>query len=279
MSIDHRHLGMIESGKLIPFRRGTFDELTNFNTYLETVHRLTDYGAVATLVGAGTSKEEFDAEWRMITAIGVDGDLMSRVEIFDEADLEAALARFEELSRPIPKLQNAASQVTERFWAHFATRDWDAMAEVLTDDSSSDDRRRLTGSGVLRGRETGIADLRAIAGVGATNYAPTVIATRGERLVLGHFRVTGADPNPETFYIEMLGVVEVDADNRIVARVAFDADDFDGAFEELESRYLAGEAAAYSAMWSVIAQGYSALNKREIPETTPIGSPSTAVHG
>ena len=45
----------------------------------------------------------------------VDGDLINRCEMFDEADLDAALARFDELSRPAPRLENAASQVDERF--------------------------------------------------------------------------------------------------------------------------------------------------------------------
>ena len=58
----------------------------------------------------------------------VDGDLVNRCEVFDEADLDAALARFEELSRPAPRLENAASRVYERFQAYFAARDWDAMA-------------------------------------------------------------------------------------------------------------------------------------------------------
>ena len=49
----------------------------------------------------------------------------------------------------------------------------------------------------------------------------------------------------------------------------FDLDDIDAAFEELDARYLAGEAAAHAHTWSVIAQGYAALNRRELPATTP----------
>ena len=64
----------------------------------------------------------------------VEGDLFNRCEIFDEADLDAALARFEELHPQAPRLENAASQVGERFWKYFAARDWDAMAEMLADD-------------------------------------------------------------------------------------------------------------------------------------------------
>ena len=67
----------------------------------------------------------------------------------------------------------------------------------------------------------------------------------------------------------MLGVVEIDADNRAAAVVAFDPDDIDAAFEELDARYLAGEAAAHAHTWSVIARAYAALNRHELPATTP----------
>ncbi len=60
----------------------------------------------------------------------VEGDLISRCEIFDEADLDAALARFDELQPQAPRLENAASQVVERFWKYFAAREWAAMAET-----------------------------------------------------------------------------------------------------------------------------------------------------
>ena len=48
-------------------------------------------------MSSGISQEGFDAEWRMIDIFTVEGDLISRCEIFDEADLDAALARFDEL--------------------------------------------------------------------------------------------------------------------------------------------------------------------------------------
>ena len=79
------------------------------------MHRLSDLGAVVTHAASGTSHEGFDAEWRESTCLTVEGDRISRCELFDEADLDAALARFDELSRPAPRLENAASQVDERF--------------------------------------------------------------------------------------------------------------------------------------------------------------------
>ena len=63
----------------------------------------------------------------------------------------------------------------------------------------------------------------------------------------------------------MLSVVEIDADDRIVARVVFDLDDIDAAFEELDARYLAGEAAAHAQTWSVITQ----CLRRAQPTRTP----------
>ena len=46
----------------------------------------------------GTSQEGFDAEWRIVELLTVEGDLVNRCEIFDEADIDAALARFDELT-------------------------------------------------------------------------------------------------------------------------------------------------------------------------------------
>ena len=66
----------------------------------------------------GTSQEGFDAEWREIDIFMVEGELISRCELFDEADLDAALAKFDQLSRPAPRLENAASQAFERYLAH-----------------------------------------------------------------------------------------------------------------------------------------------------------------
>ena len=73
----------------------------------------------------------------------------------------------------------------------------------------------------------------------------------------------------------MLGVGEIDAEDRIVAAIAFDPDDIDAAFEELDARYLAGEAAAYAHTWSVIAQAYAAFNRHEATPRRRTGSTST----
>jgi hypothetical protein len=205
----------------------------------------------------------------MIDLFMVEGDLISRCEIFDEADLDAALARFEELQPQAPRLENAASQLIRRFQAYFAARNWAAIAEISADEIFTDDRRSVVSSGVLRGRDIDIANIQATADVGVTDLTQTVIATRGERLALARLRLSGRDQRPEAFHTEVLGIVEIDADNRFAARILFDLDDFDAAIAELDARYLAGEAAAHADTWSVIAAAQSGFNRQELPATTP----------
>ncbi len=67
------------------------------------------------------------AEDRILT---VEGDLINRGELFDEAELDAAIARFDQLSRPVPRLENTASRAYAHFITYFNARDWDTMAEI-----------------------------------------------------------------------------------------------------------------------------------------------------
>ena len=70
-------------------------------------------------------------------------------------------------------------------------------------------------------------------------------------------------------------IVEIDADERIVAVVAFDLDDIDAAFAELDARYLAGEAAAHARTWSVIAGTMPRSIGTNFPRQRQTGSSST----
>ena len=221
------------------YLHASWDLTPDLRMYIETVHRLSDVGGVITLVVNGTSREGLDAEWRIAEILTREGDDGKRCEVFDETDLDAALARFDELSKP--RLENAASQAYERLRARFEIRDWAAIAEMLADLHYSDDRRRVINAGTFRGRDAEIASMRASADLGVTSLTSVVIATRGDRLAL--CRTRGATSGAESFDTELLRIVEIDAAGRLVARVVFDLDDIEAALEELDTRYLAGEAA------------------------------------
>lgn len=268
-SIDHRRGTAFAPGDLIAYVRAAWDLGQDGSTYIEAVHRLNNIGAVVAHVTNGNFQEGFDAEWREVFLLTIEGGLLSRCELFGEGDLDTALARFEELGRPTTRLENAASRAGERYLAQFAAHDWDAMAETLSEDFSNDDRRRVVGAGIQHGRDAQIAHMRTVADLWTTKVMPTTIATRGRRLALMRLRFSGRDQGPETFLTEVLGVLEIDSDERIAAVVFFEVDDFDVAIAELDARYLAGEAAPYARAWQVITRGYAAANRNEVPGMTP----------
>jgi hypothetical protein len=259
---------MIEAGGIREYLRATWNSSPQSGIYVEAVHGLSDLGAVVTHVINGTSQEGFDAEWRVIDLVAIEGQLLNRCELFDETDLDAALARFEELRPQTRRLENTASQVWERFQASLAAEDRAAMAAMTAEDGVIDDRRRIVGAGIQRGRDVNVANMRASFEIGIENVTATVIATRGERLVLDRVRFSGRDQAPDPFHTEMLRVLEIDAEERIAAGIFFDPDEINAAFAELDARYLAGEGAAHAHAWSVIAGLYAGFNRRELPATT-----------
>ena len=174
----------------------------------------------------------------------VDGEMVSRMEVFDEGDLDAALAKFEELSRPAPHLENTATRVFERLYSHVAAGEWHAVAQITAENVCVDDRRRVVNAGILHGRDANIKDAQATADVGFMMTMLGVLATRGGRLALTGIRVSGRDP--KAIQNDALEIIEIDAGDKVAAVVVFDLDDFDAAITELDARYIAGEAAAHS---------------------------------
>src|SRR6202042_1165107 len=80
--------------------------------------------------------------------------------------------------------------------------------------------------------------------------------------------VEDRDLGPKAFVTDVLGIVEINADERIVAFVSFELNDFESALAELDVRYLAGEAAAHANTWSVISGGHAALSRNQLPPVT-----------
>lgn len=268
VNIDHRRGITFEPGDIVRYVEATWDMAPDVKMCIETVHRLTDTGSVITHIGRGTSREGFDAEWRETALFIFEEDRIKRCEMFDETDVEVALARFEELHAQTRRLENAASQADDRFFAYFGTRDWEAMAEILADDSFIDDRRRVVNVGAWHGRDVVIANIRALAEMAST-ITSAAVATRGDRLALVHICAPSRDLRHGEFDVEMLGVAELGGDGRIMGHVLFDPDDFDAALAELDARYLAGDAAAHAHTWSVISGVPARFNRRELPATMP----------
>src|SRR6202035_88237 len=210
VNIDHRRLAPIADGDLDAYLLATWYLSPQSGIYVEAVHRLDRIGAVVTHVLNGISQQGFDAEWRTVALTTYEGDRIDRCEVFDESDLDTALARFEELQPKARRLENAASQVVARFWAYFEARDWDAMAETWAEDYCTHDRRRVVNAGVLRGRADHLTNMRAVTEVGFERITSTVIATRGQRLALIRVHSSARGSAPGEVTAEMLSGVEID---------------------------------------------------------------------
>ena len=194
------------------------------------------------------------AEWRAINLVDRRRRQISRLEFFDEADLDAALAKFDEFSRPAPQLENTATKVEERFQACFAARDWAAMAR---DTGRRHFRRRSSARSERRHPTRSRRQDRGHAGDRRPRYQERDVDRdrhpRAAPCPGAYPPLRGEIERPDAFHTEMLGIVEINADSRMAARVLFDLEDIDAAFEELDARYLAGEAAAHAHTWSLIA--------------------------
>jgi hypothetical protein len=165
-------------------------DLAGLHVYAEADHRLTSRGAVVSHVAVGTSQAGFDAEWRMVYFAFLDGGLLTRGEIFEDANLDAALARFEELNAPTRLPANAASRAYKRLRAMFAARNWDALTDLLDENIRTDDRRRVINAGIRKGRDAALAELSSFIDIGAQTIASDVIATRGDRLALHRWAIS-----------------------------------------------------------------------------------------
>src|SRR6202012_3265535 len=206
---------------------------------------------------------------RAVNVSTVDGDMVSRSEIFDEADLDAALGRFDELDRPAPLLGNAATQLWVRLADAFNRRDLAGFLALSTAGLRYEDRRkglRDEFEGASAQRKSVLAMFEA--SPSSVQMTAEPIAIRGSRLSLNHvcYRDTEYDDQPIT--VEMLQIVEVSEAGLLHFSVSFDPDDVDAAFAELDARCLAGEAAAHARTWSAIAGVYSSFNRHELPATT-----------
>ncbi len=231
-TVDHRLGTPFASSDLITSIRTSLDLTPDLNIRIAAVHRLSTFGAVVTHTANGTSHEGFDAEWREVSLVIADGDTGQPPASCSTRQTSMPRSpALGELQPQARRLENAASQVAERYWAYFESRDWDAMAELLADDVSTEDRRRVVNSGLRKGRNAVCAEISGFAEIGVTEVTSDIIATRGGYLALSRARSWGHDHRPEGFHAEVLHVIEIDAHERIAAILAFDLDDIDASLQ------------------------------------------------
>jgi ketosteroid isomerase-like protein/tetratricopeptide (TPR) repeat protein len=243
-------------------RFGGTGDRRNKDEYVENIRALDDLGvrgelrldhlphisataAVAATTWYGTRKGgEFETSQCVVCTH--DGQRFHSWEIFDPDQLDAALARYEELtvdSTP-ERFANAASRTIQKFARAWRERDWDGVVALTAPTHQMDDRRPL-----MRMQISGpefFANERMLFQETASQWRGELLATRGERLALLRMRFTAEADGSGPMAVEMFDVIEVDDAGRRAALVVFDLDSLDAAYAELDRRYVAGEGAGWA---------------------------------
>jgi ketosteroid isomerase-like protein len=164
-----------------------------------------------------------------------------RIDHYDLERLDLALARFEEL-RPDPLRipPNAATRAADRIRAFIAEGDWPALRALTTPDFTFDDRRkRALVSGDLELYARNLEVVRSYPNLKVTRE---LLSTVGDRISVARVAYT-AGPEGSAFEGEFLLLTEVDAAGQTRLVIHFDFEDRGAAFEEAQTRFVAGEAA------------------------------------
>ena len=267
VNIDHRRAVGSAPGDMNTYVSAFWSLVPDISTRIEAVHRLSNLGAVFTHTESGTSHEGFDAEWREVALLTFVGDAINHCELFDESDLDAAIARFDALNAPAPQLENTATHVNMVIADAFNRRDLAGYLGACAADARYDDRRKGLRSEGPISAEFGHALLFDAAESWRLEVEP--VALRGQHLALSRFVFRDADEADRPIAVDALVALEVNADQLVTYCLIFDPGDLGAALEELDARYLAGEAAAHAHTWSVIANANALFNRHEMPPTAP----------
>lgn len=262
---DHRAGANHAPGDMKAFVSESWGDTPDIRMHMEAVHALADSAVVVTTVLTGTSTQGFEAEWRSIGVVAFDGALSARTELFDESALDSALVLFSEITGSAGRLENSATRTAAHLRAAFARRDWSVIEGLFSVEVVGKDRRDVIGGSRLVGRGAEVANLQTMADLGATRIDSSTLAIRGDRLALHRTSVSGDGNDAE---VELLTLFEAGADGRITANLHFDAHDYQGAFAELDDRYIAGLAEEPARAYATIARGFAEIAQGRIPAVT-----------
>ncbi|MBV8983989.1 MAG: nuclear transport factor 2 family protein, partial [Acidimicrobiia bacterium] len=248
--IDHREAGFgeLDGAGHLAYVQALIHQAPDSTWRIAAVPRMTACGALAVLRVAGTDINGGLFEILVLSVSVVADGRLQRLEVFPIDDLPAADARLDELTVPRQPdyLHNAAMSMVERLRGFQRGHDWESLAAGIAEDAVVEDRRALIQMRT-EGRGDVVRSFRSIVDIGVTEFTVTPVATRGQRLALGRCLYRAGDAEGEA-----LQVFEATVDGTLAGMCIFDPDDLDAAFDELDRRFAAGEAAG-SAGWRVMA--------------------------
>jgi tetratricopeptide (TPR) repeat protein/ketosteroid isomerase-like protein len=281
--VDHRSMGLgAQRGReaLVEGFRALEQLSARFEMSIGDILALRPDALVVRWINRGTLREgggAYERVFLVLVVFGADG-LVAHDEWFDPDRETEALARFDALATAAPPawFENAATRSSDRVQAAANARDWDRVAAELAPGFSGSDRRRLFRQDLDRNRF--LAALQLDVESYGQRLAREVLATRGDRLALFRLIAERAGEHFGPSESEWINVVEVDAGGRRIATVAFDPDDVDAAYAELDARWQAGEAQEHprSAAWVTTLE--QRITERDWDGVADLCAPSLVAH-
>ena len=235
----------------------------------------------AVLVVVRWTGSEADGAFEIPTLCVTAIDPAGRVALwhfYDLDQLKAARARYEELSREpaVPaRIENAATRSEDAARRAWEGRELEAVRALYSPEFQSVDRRSLMH--VETDRDGMISALRPVFEMGLARSGD-LLATRGNRLALYRMRLHGGDDLIGPSEVEFLQVIEASDERSRVAAVAFDPDDLDAAYAELDARYHAGEAAPHPRVVAHMRAFHAAFASRDWDALATECAPDLVVH-
>ena len=240
--VDHRAMGWATRGReeYMSSLRDLVAMVPDIASENLAVPRISAQGVVGVWRFAGTYGDGSRFENARVLVILNDGRLITRAESFSLEDLDAANARFDELTAaPTTSdrvVTNRALAVSRRVAELQLAHEREAVLSAHADDYVVHDRRRAVQLSI-HGRERldELMDLQQA----VDEIVIEPLATRGDRLCLHRTRLLGTADSGGRFEVELVEVIQIDEQDRIKSETVFDVIDLDAAVKELDQRFAA----------------------------------------
>ena len=259
---DHRRTGSGELGvdaylESVAALYASTTELVSETLYFDAIN---EWGTISVASMFGTAIDGGEFENVLVRLSMTDGQLLTRIEIFEVDDLELARSRFAELcSIAASGLSNRATETVDRWDAALLAKDREALHSLLAPEFTFEDRGRLIR---VVGRQAEFEMSNELIMSQSVQLERQVVSVLGDCLDLERKRWSGESMGAE-FVIERLTVHEVNGQGQLTAVITFDVDDRVAADDELWSRFDASGAGSFRA--PVREQARRAFNRHDLP--------------
>lgn len=242
--------------EFLAWQRQRAEQASSMHCFVPKIHWPSADVMVATGRLVAVNDDDAQYTWDRFYTCEFRDTLVAAVCEFD--DEEAAVAYAAERTDSIEDslaVRNRVSAASQSFTRALQDRDLEAAVAHFAEGWVMDDHRHFGGDPIRGKQEVRAALTRILAQY--SHFESHPLAVRGDRLELARSRWWDDDGNVS----DTLHVNEVDDDGLMVSDCRFDADDFAGAYAEMDRRYFAGEGAPFAEHEHLVTDYVLAINR------------------